>query len=103
MYVFTLLATDTIGRDTATCDWQGTAYSTTTRHGACMALARRLCGAGAPDGPWVGVDPQTGVERLHGPSLHRLAGLTIEETGQTGPRLARWKAFPGREHPEDDA
>jgi len=40
-----------------------------------MALARVLVEAGAPDQPW------RVPGRLHGPSLHRLARLTVTETG----------------------
>ena len=60
-----------------------------SRHGATMALARILVAGGVPDGPWQA--ERNGVPVMRGPSLHRLAGLTITEDGGRE-RIIKWRA-----------
>jgi hypothetical protein len=55
-----------------------------SRYGATMAVARQLVEAGCPDQPWEAGRP--GKRDLIGPSLHRLARLTVVENGDVGPR-----------------
>lgn len=43
---------DAAGVDGAELVWGGRTFRAQSRHGASMALARQLCAAGAPDGPW---------------------------------------------------
>lgn len=66
------------GADTAESTLAGQTFRAVSRNGATMVLARQLVAAGAPDDPWqaCGVD---GAVRLHGPSLHGLAKLTVIE------------------------
>jgi len=66
------------GQDVAEAEFNGQTFSATTRHGATMKLARTLVEAGAADQPWQVIGPD-GRIRFHGPSLHRLAKLTIAE------------------------
>lgn len=82
------------GVDTAEMDWDGRPFRAESRHGASMALARRVVEAGAPDGPWEALAPQTGTRALYGPSLHRMARLTVEENDRSGPRFTRWVPRP---------
>jgi hypothetical protein len=100
MYTIRMRASRTPGRDTATMDWNGHHLIANTRNGCCMALARVALAAGAPDGPWVGVDYLTGAECLHGPSLRLLAGLTVREDDRLGPIQVKWRPF---EHPAKQA
>lgn len=74
--------------DVATATWNGVTFTTSSAHGACMALARELVAAGCPDQPWQTTD-EDGKRSLHGPSLHGLARLTIK-----GDRFARWRPYP---------
>lgn len=64
-----------------------------SRHGALMKLARLLASLGMPDQPWRTL--RAGRVCMHGPSLHRLADLTVHET-LAGPRIARF--VPDRRH-----
>jgi hypothetical protein len=89
------------GSDLVTCDWEGQTYTAVSRRGATMALARTLCAAGAPDGPWVGVGARDGKKRLHGRSLSALSTLTIRESATRGPELVKWTPYPGRPGVED--
>jgi hypothetical protein len=73
--------------DQATATWQDQQFIATSTHGSSMALARKLVAAGCPEQPWEAYSP--GGQRLFfGPSLHRLAGLTIHEFGRRPIRLA---------------
>jgi hypothetical protein len=81
------------GMDTAEAVFAGQVFRAASRHGVTMALARRLVAAGCADMAWqsVGAD---GRVRLCGPSLHRLARLTIEEN-DAGFRIRRWRHGTG--------
>ncbi len=76
-------------RDCATCEWWGRRFEAVSRHGATMALARLLVEAGCPDLPWEAGRP--GKRDMFGPSLHRLAGLTVEENDHHGPVFRPFK------------
>jgi hypothetical protein len=67
------------GADIAEAEHDRQPFRAVSRHGATMALARLLKAAGVPDGPWqaIGTD---GRLRFYGPSLHRLAALTIADS-----------------------
>lgn len=82
------------GADIAGANLGGRTVRAVSRRGATMALARRLVAAGCADQPWqaVGVD---GRLRFHGPSLHRLAGLTIREDDRVGPLLEAYRPYSG--------
>jgi hypothetical protein len=69
----------------------GRLFEVSSTQGATMALARLLCSHGVPDGPYeaVGEDGQ-----FHGPSLHRLAKLTVQG-GESGPRIVAYAEHPG--------
>ena len=85
------------GMEAATATWCGREYRATSRNGAALALARDLMAAGLPDGPWqaVGAD---GRVRLHGPSLHRLAALTVSDPPNgRGCRFTRWEPYAAAE------
>ncbi len=77
------------GADVARCG----EHVAVSRHGATMALARALVAAGVPDGPWQA--ERNGVPVLRGPSLHRLAGLTVIETEAGARGFGRFKPKPG--------
>jgi len=63
-------------RDIATTEWMGQQFRAVSGNGACMALARQLVEAGCPDQEWM-TQTAAGKPSLKGPSLHRLAQLTI--------------------------
>lgn len=67
-----------------------------------MALARQLVAAGYRDGPWQAVG-RDGKPRLVGPSLHRLAKLTIRENDRDGIRLRPFEARPNGLEQKADA
>ena len=79
------------GSDAAEAEHAGQLYSATSRHGATMALARRLVAAGAADTAWQALDAG-GAVRVYGASLHRLARLAVRDD-DTGLHVTRWKAF----------
>lgn len=84
--------------DRCFCAWDGQEFRAESRHGSTMALARTMVASGVPDLPWVAVDYLDGMELLYGPSLHRLAALTVEENASAGPRFTRWKPVPESLH-----
>ncbi len=65
--------------------------------GAACALARLLVSAGVADGPWETLG-EDGQRRLYGPSLHRLAKLTVADDAR-GVRFVKWESYPGRGGP----
>lgn len=80
------------GADTARIELDGRTFAAVSSNGASMALARQLVAAGYMDGPWQAVG-RDGKRRLCGPSLHRLAKLTIRENDRVGLRLERFRPF----------
>jgi hypothetical protein len=78
--------------DHASASWDGVEFTTSTKSGACAALARRLVAAGCPDQPWEAYSP-SGQRLLFGRSLHRLAATTLMEPDRGRLRRVRWKAF----------
>jgi hypothetical protein len=82
--------------DEATAVYNGQTFQARSRSGASMKLARMLVEAGCADGPWEVFGPD-GLRRLHGPSLHRLNRLTVQETDAHGPRIVRYvpRVIPG--------
>ena len=72
--------------DLARCTWKGRTLETASRHGASMVLARQLVAAGCPDQPYEARDAD-GRLLFFGPSLYRLARLTIREADTIGPRI----------------
>lgn len=75
--------------DQASTTWNGRKFETRSARGASCELARELIAAGAPDGPWQCIN-EGGRRTIFGPSLHRLAKLTITSDG----RFATWKPHP---------
>lgn len=78
--------------DVAKCEWSGQCFKAESRHGVTMALARQLIVAGAPDGHWEAYG-RNGHLRLSGPSIQRLAALTIKETDAGQFRFARYEEW----------
>ena len=76
--------------DVATAIADGRSYEARTRHGATMNIARQMMADGLPDGPWHVVDAE-GKLRYSGPSLHRLAGLTVVENDTIRPVIRRYR------------
>lgn len=76
--------------DVATAIADGRPYEARTRYGATMKIARQMMADGLPDGPWRVVDTE-GKLRYSGPSLHRLAGLTVAENDRIGPDIRRYR------------
>jgi hypothetical protein len=74
---------------TATATWSGRNFSARTQSGVTMALARELVAAGCPDQAWQA--ERAGAVALFGPSLHRLALLTVSEGGRDGPRFTKYQ------------
>ncbi len=72
------------GADMARCG----GFVVMSRHGAEMAMARALVAAGFPDTAWQ--TERCGQVRLHGPSLHGLARLTLNEGDRQRITFARW-------------
>jgi hypothetical protein len=87
------------GFDVAETEFDGRTLRAETRHGATMAISRLLISAGAPDGPWEGVDSGTDARRLYGRSVVALAGLTISETDKHR-GIVKWVS---RDFPREDA
>ena len=92
-------------QDAATAEWNGQRFEAVSRHGALMALARRLIDAGCPDLPWEAGRP--GKRDLFGSSLHRLGRLTVGESDSgSGPVIRRWSQnthFPMQRLRQDGA
>lgn len=97
-YLFTMTQRSD-GMDAAECVWNGRTFTATSRNGASMALARVLCDAGAPEGPWEVEDSRTGQKRLYGRSLHGISRMTVKE-GEKRPRFAEWQPHPMAEAAE---
>lgn len=81
------------GIDQAEIEFAGQPFRAATRSGATMALARLLCAAGAPNGPWQAVDHLTGQRRSYGGSIHRLATLMVTEADGS-PRIVKYRPHP---------
>ncbi len=79
--------------ETASCEWAGQRFEARSRSSAIMELARQLVAAGAPDGRWRSVTTE-GEPSAYGPSLHRLARLTIKEGVREGIKLGRYQERP---------
>jgi hypothetical protein len=75
--------------ETAWAEWGGQRFDARSRSSAVMELARCLVAAAAPDGPWRSVTAAD-TPSTFGPSLHRLARLTVEE-GERPPRIRPFK------------
>ncbi len=89
---------DAAGPDRATAMIGGRAFEAVSRSGAAMALARELVAVAVPDQPWQAAGV-TGEVVYGGPSFHRLAGLTVSETADCGPRFGRHQPFDPRRVP----
>ena len=85
--------------DVASAEAGGKQYEAQSGNGATMRLARQMVKDGLPDGAWqaVGAD---GRVRLRGPSLFRLAKLTVHWTDKDGPRIRPHREWPGQVKPE---
>jgi hypothetical protein len=57
-----------------------------------MGLAREIVAAGHPDQPWRSI-ARNGAALLSGPSIYRLAMLTVSENASHGPRVVRYEDF----------
>jgi hypothetical protein len=79
--------------ESVSCEWAGQRFEARSRSSAIMELARRLVAAGAPDAPWQSVTVD-GEPSTYGPSLHRLAWLTIKEGVREGIKLGRYQERP---------
>ncbi len=93
-----------MGRETHTASaiWGGVQHVARTAGATIMELARVLVVAGCPDAPWQA--KRGNKVALHGPSLHRLAGLVITESDAIGPRVAPYrKHFLRRRQPAPPA
>lgn len=95
MYRVTLTQRPVDGADIAEIMIEGRPYQAISKNGVTMKLARRLVEAGYGNGPWQAVFPD-GRLRLQGPSLHRLAKLTVQENDHSGLRLKQYRAFASR-------
>ncbi|MDE2463671.1 MAG: hypothetical protein KGO02_08165 [Alphaproteobacteria bacterium] len=80
--------------DIATTEVGGKVYEAESKNGSTMRLARQMVQDGLPDGAWQVVNDQ-GHVRFYGPSLYRLAKLTVHETDKQGPRLRPYREFSG--------
>jgi hypothetical protein len=60
---------------------------------AACALARLLVQSGCEDSAWE-TRGQDGRRRLYGPSLHRLAKMTVADD-ESGARFRKWEQHPG--------
>jgi hypothetical protein len=86
------VSTKSDGTDRAIAEFGGQLYEAESRAGAVMALARELIAAGCPDQRWIAVGKK-GAVRFRGPSLLRIAGLTIVEREQRGLAIVKWSAY----------
>jgi len=64
--------------EVAFCVWDGRRFEARSSKSAIMKLARMLVGAGAPDAEWRSFTA-AGTPSMSGPSIHRLAKLTVSE------------------------
>lgn len=79
------------GMDIAGATFGGVDHEARSRNGATMALARKMVAAGAPDDRWRAL--RNGVTVMFGPSLHRLAMLTIADPDNGRMSIRRWTAY----------
>ena len=82
----TCVTTSKNGLDTSACEFAGKQLTAKSRHGSEFALCRQLVALGCPDGALIVTNP-AGAELMRFPSIHKGAGLTIQE-GREGERLA---------------
>lgn len=94
----------TDGTDVAETSLNGETVSVASRHGAAMALARRLVAAGVADGP-VEASGRDGALRWTSPSLHRLAEWALGDTerGIVRRRFVPNTRFPDSRDPQEAA
>lgn len=81
--------------EVATAEWNGQRFQARSGTSGVMALARMLVAAGAPDGPWRALTVE-GKPSTHGPSLHRLAELTISEPDVGSVKIIPFTPYQGR-------
>ncbi len=77
----------------ATCEWNGRTFEASSRSGASYALCRELVSAGCPDMP-MEVRGENGKVQLIIRSIHKAAGLTIEESTNKPIHAARYRPLP---------
>lgn len=79
--------------DTAAATVDGHFYRSRSRVSAVCDVARLLVAGGVPDGPWEAY-AITGTLSLVGRSIHRMAELTIKDSGGRL-RWVKWQPFSG--------
>lgn len=77
----------------ATCEWNGRSFEAVSRSGASYALCRELVSAGCPDMP-MEVLGENGKAQLSVRSIHRAAGVTIEESANKPIHAGRYRPLP---------
>ena len=75
-----------------TAEVDGVIYRAKSTHGATSELCRVLVEAGIPDGPWEA--RRNGRVAFSGPSIHRMATLTMTEGIAQPLRYVKWAPFP---------